>query len=134
MNLSTVQHASLKGIFAKDPQILLVYLFGSRARNQAVQESDFDLGLLTQSPFSLDRQADLNLKVMRALQSDRIDFVFMNEAPILLKYEVVGEGKLIHSTLDQEAVDRYEMSIYREYFHTERFRELQLKQLKETFL
>lgn len=134
MDLSPAQLKCLEEIFQADPRLLLVYLFGSRAQKTSTQQSDYDLAFLTQLPLSLNDRADLNVKVMKALGSDRVDFTFLAEAPILLKYEIISQGRSLYSRLGINQVNDLELSIYREYFHTERFRRLQRQQLRETFL
>ncbi len=133
MSMDQSQKESLIRLFQADARILSVYLFGSRARGEATAESDFDLAFLTKGPLTLEEQADLNTKVMMLLGNDRVDFTFLTEAPILLRYEILSDGKLLYSSLAQEAVNAFELSTYREYFHTERFRRLQSESLREAF-
>ncbi len=76
------------------PEILLVYLFGSRVRGEAGPLSDYDFGVLFDR--STDRAgapARLGSALAAAFGTDRIDVVSLNEAPIELAYAVISEGE-----------------------------------------
>jgi predicted nucleotidyltransferase len=75
------------------PSLQLLYLFGSRVDGEIGPMSDYDLAVL------LDREADR--RYMRALlahefafllQTDRVDVVVLNDAPIELAYAVIAQG------------------------------------------
>jgi predicted nucleotidyltransferase len=131
--MAQAQKMALEKIFRSDARIQLVYLFGSRARQEATSASDYDIAYLTQCSLPLDAEADLNCELMKALSCDRIDMVALREAPILLRFEAVSEGVLIFQNLEDTALNQFELSIYREFFHTERFRKLQSQELRQAF-
>jgi len=133
MDLSQDQIESIRKLVDGDTRIEVIYLFGSRARGEAAQESDYDFAFRVSTPLSLTEQAEINAKLMKITHCSQVDTIFLHEAPILLKFEAVSGGRIIFSRIDPDAVNRYEMSIYREYFHTERFRRLQRESLKEEF-
>ena len=135
MSLSDALLNDLSLLFKKETRIWVVYLFGSRAREDFTETSDYDFAFLTAETLSLDEQVDLNVSIMKILKSDQVDFVFLEKAPIILKYEVLSEGKIIYkkSDVSDEQLNSIELSVYREYFHTEKYRKLQREALKETF-
>jgi predicted nucleotidyltransferase len=78
-------------------EICLVYLFGSRIEGHLGPMSDYDLGVL------IDRSADagqvharLTHELVRALQTDRVDVVVLNRAPIELAYAIIAQGKVLY--------------------------------------
>lgn len=78
-------------LLARDPRVLLVYLFGSAADPDRAPPADLDLAVLTEPALSLEElmrlRADLVLVVRRP-----IDLVSLNGAPIVLAHEVVDGG------------------------------------------
>ncbi len=110
------------------PEVKLVYLFGSTARGEDQKGSDTDLAVLLAK--GLDPlMKDQILAEIGARVAGRADLVSLDEAPPLLKYEVVSDGRIIHQTISQEEVAMFELGIYREYFHMERIRRLQFEAL-----
>ena len=77
-------------------EILEAYLFGSRARGDAHSQSDVDVDVYIDEaradsgPFGY--QADLTTYLMDALQTNAIDVVVLNRAPILLYHRVLRDG------------------------------------------
>ena len=95
--------------------VRMVYLFGSRVENSVGPMSDFDVALL------VDRAADgprlrarLAHELARSLETDRIDVVLLNRAPIELAYAVVADGKVL---FEQDVATRveYEANVLSRY-------------------
>jgi len=87
----------LSDILCNLQEISLIYLFGSQVTGHLGPMSDYDLGVLT------DRGADdeqmrarLTHEVTLAVQTDRVDVVLLNHAPIELAYTVIAQGKVIY--------------------------------------
>jgi predicted nucleotidyltransferase len=79
------------------PDIQLAYLFGSRVSGDVGALSDYDVAIL------LDRTADgpavrsqLAHEVAQSLDSERVDVVLLNRAPIELAYAVIASGQLLY--------------------------------------
>lgn len=87
-------------LFRKYRRVKLVYLFGSRARNDAGPLSDFDFAVYADTT---DRSAlaDVRLKLTndltRLLKTDAVDVVMLNsvEQPEL-KYAIIKEGRCVY--------------------------------------
>jgi predicted nucleotidyltransferase len=63
--------------------VCLVYLFGSRVEGDLGPMSDYDLAVLVDRAVDGRRvQARLAHELARALQTDRIDLILLNRAPI----------------------------------------------------
>jgi len=105
----------LPDILAGLKEICLVYLFGSRIEGHLGPMSDYDLGVL------IDRGADagqvharLTHELVRALQTDRVDVVVLNRAPIELAYAIIAQGKVLYQR-DAAARVEYEAQVLSRY-------------------
>ena len=128
----TISH--LKQVFTAKPDILLVYVFGSQARGKARETSDVDLAVLFKNSPSLDDHADLAVRCMRVLGTDKVDVVVLNDASPLLKFEVIKDGKLIHQNCSDDDLNRFELLAIKMFFDTEPLRRVQNLYLKEKIL
>ncbi len=113
--MSSLAFEDLHRVFEKFERILLVYLFGSLARGQETSLSDVDIAvLLDDLP---DDLLGFTLRLMDELSvilGDRVDLVFLNEAPPLLRHQVIKHGRVIYSRSEEERV-RFEVKSEREY-------------------
>jgi predicted nucleotidyltransferase len=108
----------LRAFFGPRDEVLEAYLFGSAARGTAQAHSDIDVAIYLRepapsaSPFGY--VADLTAALMRALGTDRVDIVVLNEASPLLYHRVLRDGIRILSrdlkattTREGRALSRY---------------------------
>jgi len=87
----------LTGIFDGMPEVRLVYLFGSRVEDSAGPLSDYDFGILfDREKFSANIEAEAAHALSKVLETDRVDVVPLNRAPIELAYSVIFQGELIY--------------------------------------
>ena len=116
---------------AEDPRVLAVYGFGSRLYADAVgPSSDVDLAVLMGRRLSLAEELNLRAAVVEELRCDDIDLVVLDQAPPLLRYEVVAAGRRLF-TRDERAAEAFEERTYREYFDTAHLRAVQRQLLRE---
>jgi predicted nucleotidyltransferase len=79
--------------------ILIVYLFGSKARGRGSQLSDVDIGVVCKDPMQdMDTRSLYNR--LYELFSDsyphsRLDIVFLQTAPLALQFYAIKDGKVI---------------------------------------
>jgi hypothetical protein len=89
--------AALGRIWADDPEIATVYLFGSRARGVAFAHSDIDLGLILASGLDGDQRWRKRLDLLRSatevLGTDAVDLVVLEDAPIVLAHRILRDGR-----------------------------------------
>jgi predicted nucleotidyltransferase len=109
---------------AKDPRVLGVYAFGSRAEGTAGSSSDIDVAALLHQALDLAEELRLRSAVVDELGRDDIDLVVLNQAPPLLRYEVLAHGKLLFSR-DEERLQEFEERTLREYLDTSYLRATQ---------
>lgn len=82
-------------------EILEAYLFGSHARGGAHGRSDVDVAVYVDEiraeagPFGY--QADLTTHLTVALETNAVDVVVLNKAPILLYHRVLRDGVRLFS-------------------------------------
>jgi hypothetical protein len=101
------------------PDVVLVYLFGSHARHRARPHSDLDIALLLdeqgRTSFELlERRLDLATSAAEIV-GGLVDVVLLNRAPLLLQGQVLGEGRLLYAT-DKVAQVEYEAHARALYF------------------
>ena len=101
----------------KDQDILLVYLFGSQAQNETGPLSDIDLAVLLK-PAAKKDYFEKKLTLLGLFTDffgrDDIDLVILNEAPLVLKYNILKDGKPLfirdeelHVNLIQKTISEY---------------------------
>ena len=74
---------------SEHPELQLLLLFGSRARGDHRQESDWDLAFMAKNGFDL---AGAQVTASTTLGTDRIDFVDLGHATALLRQRVARDG------------------------------------------
>jgi uncharacterized protein len=107
-----------------DPRVDAVYLFGSQASGEADERSDVDLAVLLREGISLAEELRLRAVAVEELHRDDIDFVILNDAPPLLRYEVVMGGRRLFAR-DDEAAEEFEYRAVLRYLDTEYLRRMQ---------
>lgn len=80
---------------AGDPRIRLVYLFGS-ATDGGTTVRDVDLAVLTDPPLSIDALMRLRADLV-AVTAAPIDLVSLNDASVVLAYEVADHGRCLYA-------------------------------------
>lgn len=107
---------ALAAYFALHEEVLLAYLFGSRLTANIGPQSDYDIGLLVRSP-SLGLMARLAHEIGAILETDRVDVVLLNQAPVELAYAVIAQGRLLYerSLADRVEFEARIMSLYGDY-------------------
>ena len=110
--------AALRRAFATaPPEIIAVYLYGSRARGTATARSDVDLAVLYSTPPSPSLEAlpfDIEAGLERGLGVP-VEIVVLNEAPVDLVHRVLRHGVLILDR-DRSRRIRFEVKTRNEYF------------------
>jgi predicted nucleotidyltransferase len=86
-------------IFRNYPEIEIAYLFGSRARGNYSPISDYDFAVQLKNNVKPRNYIDIKLilikELCRALKTDRVDVVILNEAPLLLKHRIIKDKRLL---------------------------------------
>jgi uncharacterized protein len=119
-----------KAFLVGERKVKFAYLFGSLACGNAGPLSDIDLAVY------LDGRLDLfnsRLKIMdalsRAIKTEKFDLIVLNNAPLVLKHEVIRDGILLKDDRSRRVM--FESQALREYLDTAYLREVQRGYLRE---
>lgn len=90
-------HSRLAAYFARRPDVVCAYVFGSCARGQDCAESDVDVAVLLDSGpgDALRHVVEIEGDLQRALPGERFDVVVLNDVGIRLRHEIVSTGQLV---------------------------------------
>jgi predicted nucleotidyltransferase len=105
----------LEGVFRKH-NVVLAYLFGSRARGCSRSDSDYDIAvLMDRSEVTVMDEIELALDIADALKvpADRVDVVALNIADTMLKARVLREGAVIYAE-NEDVRKVWERKVYLE--------------------
>jgi predicted nucleotidyltransferase len=93
--------AATTDIFAAYDDVCLAVLYGSHARRTAGPLSDVDVAVLLERPVDpalyFERRLDLIGRLMQALNTNEVDVVILNQAPLALQYRVVRDGVVLYA-------------------------------------
>ena len=78
----------------EDRHILFAYLFGSFAQDTQRSDSDIDVAIYCDVIPSEMGQLDLAAHLMN-ITGRKVDLVVLNQAPPLLKFQVIKKGKIL---------------------------------------
>ena len=118
-NLDAILRTSLRAIVSEYP-IALAYLYGSQAAGQATLLSDVDIALvLADEDYDPKSRLTIELQIEEAIARmggiSNVDVRILNEAPIMVRGEVITNGKLLYSR-DEEFRVHYETTTRAAYF------------------
>ena len=108
----------LSTIFRRYPTVGVAYLFGSRARQDNVESSDYDFAIyfaggsvVSRHKLTLALAADLSAH----LRTDAVDVVALNDVEsVVLRYQVVSEGVVLFEREPHRVI--FEPKVLNEYF------------------
>jgi predicted nucleotidyltransferase len=98
------------------PDVHFAYLFGSVAKGKPQPLSDIDIAVyLSESSDILEKKLEILGELIAILETDEIDLVVLNDAPLALRMKVLEYKKLI---VDNAPFlrHRYQSITMREYF------------------
>lgn len=110
--------AALKRLFAKNPLVVGVWLFGSQADGTATRESDIDLGVLFARQVTLDEHLTLEATIDEILQSGDFDLVDAQRVDLRMKHCIIS-GKLLYARDAIRVSDFIEqvLRLYPDYYY-----------------
>jgi uncharacterized protein YutE (UPF0331/DUF86 family)/predicted nucleotidyltransferase len=102
-NLNTELYSKLKNIFQKH-NVILAYIFGSRARSIYREDSDYDIAvLIDKSEPDIIDEITLSMEIANALNTSLdIDITLLNKADTTLKARIFKEGIPIYWRNEKE--------------------------------
>lgn len=104
VGMSEQTSQELPRFFEGEKPIVVAYLFGSMAKGTAGRLSDVDIAILMSRDYrpTLDYHLYLMSKLANILRRE-VDIVMLNEAPPLLRFEVIKHGKVLYC---RDEIDR----------------------------
>ena len=88
---------SLRRVAAATPFVQTLILYGSRARDEARPDSDWDFGYIGERGLDVD---GLLAQLIETLGTDRVDLVDLDRASGLLRYRAARDGRLLYERAD----------------------------------
>jgi predicted nucleotidyltransferase len=99
----------------KDTDVVALYTFGSLATGDLKPLSDLDFGILVSCKLTkqerFDKHLDLIGKFNKVLQTDEVDLIMMNDAPMRFSHNIIKSGKLVHCKSKIDLTDFIEKTI-----------------------
>lgn len=109
----------IRNIIRKEiPDVIAIYLFGSRADGSFTSESDFDLGILLPHDKSITDLPlfDMQQNLSTSLNQD-VDLIYLNNATLVMQYLITSNGLLLYEK-DRSQVLKFEslvLSMYQRF-------------------
>jgi predicted nucleotidyltransferase len=108
---------------------VVVYLFGSAARNEMRNDSDVDIAYLSDVKLSQYENFMLAQELADIFNRD-VDLINLRESSTVFKAQVVGTGKRIYCS-DENRRMYFEMRAFKEYALLNEERAIILRRIKE---
>ncbi|MCK4554081.1 nucleotidyltransferase domain-containing protein [Candidatus Parcubacteria bacterium] len=111
---------------ARKYNINTFYVFGSQATGKTTKLSDYDFAVLLSDKVPEKLYGDYQIKIiselLRLVKSDHIDLIILNnkKTPLLLKYNVIKEGKILFEKNKSKRVN-IEVNILRRWLDWQYF-------------
>jgi len=125
-----VEIEEVKVFIKRQERVRVAYLFGSYGKDKAGPLSDLDIAVLLDGCLDKREIFDLRLRLINGISSilrtDKVDVVIMNNAPLLLNYNIISEGKILDSKDELERV-MFETHILSRYLDRRYYDERRVK-------
>jgi len=112
----------------------IVYIFGSFALGIETEKSDVDIGIVFKDESYIPKRLDIYFELYKVFSDifpkREVDVVFLNDANLSLKFEVVTTGEVIYSESIDYVMD-YKEKIIKEYIDFKPMLEVQNRVLLE---
>lgn len=101
--------------------VRIIYLFGSQVKGRKTPLSDIDIGIVfedisikNKDPAKIFTELYEAIKVYLKIQDQKLDLVYLQEAPFSLQMDVIQNGKVLYSESEEFRTD-YEEYVMRHY-------------------
>jgi predicted nucleotidyltransferase len=96
-------------LVSSDHDVIALFVFGSLARGELKPLSDLDFGILLDNQLSkierFRKHIDLAVKFSKLINTDEIDIIILNDAPMRFIRKVLTTGKLVFERDRKALVD-----------------------------
>jgi len=118
----------LISFFKTRDDIVAVWIVGSYGTKYQTENSDIDLAILFSKEISFFDELDLEVQICDILQTDKVDIINLNKAPLTLQFKAISEGREIIKKDPIKVADFEEvvLDLYQdhEYFYRIFYKEL----------
>jgi predicted nucleotidyltransferase len=131
----TPYEKELSEYFSNKDSVILAYLFGSTVRGDTGILSDVDIGVLLDEKLSKKERFYMELELIgeitALIKKNKIDLVVLNEAPLLLAYNIIKNGIILKSSeIERVKFETKILSMYMdEKYYIKRHTEETLKRI-----
>jgi predicted nucleotidyltransferase len=108
---------------------IVIYLFGSGAKNRLRDDSDIDIAILTDNEIDA-YECFIKAQELADIFNREVDLINLNTSSTVFKAQVVGTGKIIYCR-DETKRMYFEMRAFKSYAILNEEREVILKKIKE---
>ncbi|WP_461204951.1 type VII toxin-antitoxin system MntA family adenylyltransferase antitoxin [Clostridium sp. DL1XJH146] len=115
--------------------IKFAYLFGSYSRGDNNNNSDIDLAIYFKNKYS-DIEDVFNrgtiIEEAKLLFSKNVDIVSLNNAPLLLKYQIIHDGIVIKDSIDRASFESLYLRMYFDFkYYSDTYDEMMINNIKK---
>lgn len=114
MEAMTLTHKIINTIQHHMADVIAIYLFGSAETKYETPDSDVDIAILAPRKISAETRDALIDILISVLHKDKIDLIDLKNAPTVLKFQIIMNGKRIFCSNKYEA-DSFEMYTFSDY-------------------
>lgn len=119
----------VQAILADVPEVLGIYLFGSRSSGTQHAGSDIDIAILTQPTFVETKIWELSQKLASRVSTD-IDIVDLKQASAVMRMQIISEGQRLYCS-DENACAVFEDFVFSDYARLNEERAAILEDIRE---
>lgn len=106
----------LRNFLNRQAFVSVAYIFGSLAQGRGGPLSDIDIAVFMDKKLSKKERSKKEIflinEISSILNTDNFDLVVMNDAPLLLNYNIIKTGKILKSGKERVALETKLMSDY----------------------
>lgn len=131
MKLSKSDMQKLKQYFARQKDVLAVYIYGSFAKRATHKNSDIDFGVLFYGKVDLYRRLgrlNSELDDLKLPAETEVREIDLNYSPLYLMNVI--QGKLIYAKNDLERIN-FEVAVMREFYDTQGLRDISYNYMRK---
>lgn len=100
---------------SRDPDVVAVLAFGSLAAGELKPLSDLDFGVLVSRQIDKKKRFDKHMDLIglftEVFETEEVDLVLLNDAPMRFSHKIIVTGKLLYCTDRSEFADFIEKSV-----------------------
>jgi predicted nucleotidyltransferase len=98
-----------------DEEIVALFSFGSQTCGFLKPLSDLDFAILLTNKIGRTQRFDKNIELIgkfnKALSTDDVDLIILNDAPVRFSYQIIQSGKLLFCRKHDELIDHIEKTV-----------------------